>query len=340
VIIVTHPSFEPEARAFLDRVGTQAGPLTHDDLIRGRGLPVDPELAGTPEPVRARADVLLPFHDRTVRVRVYRPDTSSPRPLLLWLHGGGFVSGTLDDVDVTCSRIAFGAGVVVVSLEYRLAPEHPYPAALQDTMETLGWLAEHGELFGGDGRVAAGGQSSGANLVAAAALKARDSGGHAPARQVLCYPALDFEMRSESHRQYDGVLLSRSRLEWNHLQYLAGQPVTPYVAPLTSPDLSGIAPALILSAGRDPLRDDARRYAERLRDSGVDVRHLEYEATPHAFLNFAGAFTAARRAAEDIAEDLVAFFRLPSGDATRASGRLGRQVDLSGGRRGSGSPRS
>lgn len=139
---------------------------------------------------------------------------------------------------------------------------------------------------------------------------ARDDGGPAPVRQVLCYPTLDFDMR-ESHSEHDTGLLSHSRMQWYHQQYLAGQPVTPYAAPLTSPDLSGLPPALIVSAGHDPLRDDARRYTERLRESGVDVRHVEYHATPHAFLNFPGAFTAAARAANEIAEDLITFFRLP-----------------------------
>lgn len=310
MIVVSDPSFEPETYAFLQRVGTQNGPLTYDELLTARVLEPDPELAGKPEPIHSRAEVLLPLTDRSLRVRVYGPELVEPRPLLLWLHGGGFVAGTLDDVDVTCTRIASKAGVVVASLDYRLAPEHPYPAALDDTVETLGWLAEHGGLFGGDGRVAAGGQSAGANLVAAASLKRRDDGVPAPVRQVLCYPTLDFDTR-ESHSEHDTGLLSHSRMQWYHQQYLAGQPVTPYAAPLTSPDLSGLPPALIVSAGHDPLRDDARRYTERLRESGVDVRHVEYHATPHAFLNFPGAFTAAARAANEIAEDLITFFRLP-----------------------------
>ena len=310
MIVVSDPSFEPETRAFLERVGTQDGPLTYDELLTARALEPDPELAGNPEPIHCRAEVLLPLTDRSLRVRIYRPELTQPRPILLWLHGGGFVAGTLDDVDVTCSRIASKAGVVVVSLDYRLAPEHPYPAALDDTVDALGWLAAHGELFGGDGRVAAGGQSAGPNLVAAASLKARDDGGPAPARQVLCYPTLDFDMRSQSHTEDDG-LLSHSRMDWYHKMYLAGQRVTPYAAPLTSPDLSRLPPALILSAGHDPLRHDARHYAERLRGAGVDVRHFEYDATPHAFLNFPGAFTAANRATDDIADDLITHFRLP-----------------------------
>jgi acetyl esterase len=218
------------------------------------------------------------------------------------LHGGGFVGGSLDDVDVTCAGLARRTGMTVVSLDYRLAPEHPFPAALHDTYGAFGWLAEHGGAFGGDGRVVAGGQSSGANLVAAACLMARDRGGPRVTRQVLCYPWLDLGADSSSHRGSDGDVGSRS--QWYRSQYLAGQAVTAYAAPLTAADLTDLPPALILGAGLDPVRDDARRYARRLESSGVASSYLEYAGTPHAFLNFPGALSVAWRAMQDIADDL------------------------------------
>lgn len=292
--VISQDRFQPETERFLERVGLQDGP--------------DPELAGAPEPVRVRTDVLLPLPGRPIRVRLYRDATGGPRPLLLWLHGGGFVGGTLDDIDVTCAGLARRTGLTVLSLEYRLAPEHPFPAALHDTYDALTWLEEHGEAFGGDGRLLAGGQSSGANLVAAACLMARDRGRPHVTRQILCYPWLDFGTDSESHRRFDGVdgdLPSRDR--WYQSQYLAGQAVTPYAAPLTARDLTGLPPALLLGAGLDPVRDDARRYAKRLQDSGVATAYLEYDSTPHAFLNFPGALSAAWRAMQDIADDLTGF---------------------------------
>jgi acetyl esterase len=297
--MIRQAEFQREARAFLELAGDQEGPLTHQELVESRASRPDPELAGSPEPVRVRADLLLPLPGRAVRVRLYRDRAAAPGPLLLWLHGGGFVGGSLDDVDVTCAGLARRTGLTVLSLEYRLAPEDPFPAALHDTYDALAWLDRHGEAFGGDGRLLAGGQSSGANLVAAACLLARDRDGPRVARQVLCYPWLDL----------DTVEDDRDR--WYRSLYLAGQAVTPYAAPLTAKDLSGHPPALILGAGLDPLKDDARRYASRLRDHGVAASYLEYDHTPHAFLNFPGALSAAWRAMRDIADDLAGFLCQP-----------------------------
>jgi acetyl esterase len=293
--------FGEETARFRQRVGPQEGPIDYDEVVASRARPPDPELAGSPEPVRVRADLVLPLAGQAVRVRLYRDAPAATGPLLLWLHGGGFVGGSLDDVDVTCAGLARRTGMTVVSLDYRLAPEHPFPAALHDTYGTFGWLARHGEAFGGDGRVVAGGQSSGANLVAAACLVARDRGGPRVARQVLCYPWLDLGTASSRHRS-DGAVGSRSG--WYRAQYLAGQAVTPYAAPLTAADLSDLPPALILGAGLDPVREDARRYAQRLESSGVASSYLEYADTPHAFLNFPGALSVAWRAMQDIADDL------------------------------------
>ncbi len=222
----------------------------------------------------------------------------------MWLHGGGFVAGSVSDIDHVCSRLASLADLVVVSLDYRLAPEHPFPAALHDTFDVMSWLAAHGHLIGGDGRLAAGGQSAGAALVAGACLMARDEGGPALARQVLCYPVLDFGQDTESVRLYDGVFLSVKAGNWPETQYLAGQEATPYAAPLRAFTLAGLPPALLIGAGRDPLRDDARSYAARLAADGVPVQHVEYAQTMHGFLNFCGVLSAGDHAIELIAADL------------------------------------
>jgi acetyl esterase len=311
--VIRRAEFESEAHAFLELVGPQDdGPVSHEDLVRSRQQVPDPALAGVPESVAICADVLVPLADRALRVRVYRDEVHTPQPVLLWLHGGGFVGGSLDDVHVACSAVARRAGVIVVSLDYRLAPEHPYPAALHDTLELIAWLSEHGALIGGDGRIAAGGQSSGANLVAAATLVARDRGGPTVARQILCYPALDFGYDSESHRRYNGVLLSAGQMRWYDEQYLNGAEITSYVSPLSAPELTALPPALILGAGYDPMRDDARRYARRLDESGCEVRYLEYAQTPHAFLNFPGVLSAAWHAIDDVAADIADFFAIES----------------------------
>lgn len=307
------PRYLDESAALLARLGSGGeGPIDHAALVAARAEPFDADLTGVAEPVRIRADLYLPSRGGPLRVRLYR-DTIEPHPLLLWLHGGGFVGGATDDIDVACAGLARRAGVGVVSLDYRLAPEHPFPAALEDTYDALSWLDAHGAALGGDGRTAAGGQSAGANLVAAACLMARDvdaRGDAAPRveRQVLCYPFLDFRYDSESHRLFEGVFLTRSRSQWYDAQYLAGQPITPYAAPLRAESLAGLPPALILGAGHDPLRDDARKFAARLDEAGVPVAHLEYADTMHAFLNFPGVLSVAWDALDDIAADLRAAF--------------------------------
>src|SRR5262249_7663948 len=183
-------------------------------------------VVGRPDPAVESADLFLPTRSGPVRVRLYSWRGSvGRRPVLLWLHGGGFVAGSVNDIDHVCSRLAPLRDLVVVSLDHRLAPEHPFPAALHDTYDAMCWLADNSSLIGGDGRVAAGGQSAGGALVAGASLMARDEGGPALARQVLCYPALDFGQDTESVRLFDGVFLSIKAGNFSETQYLAGHEV-------------------------------------------------------------------------------------------------------------------
>lgn len=325
--VISQPEFEREAKRFLSGAPVQDGPMPYDDLVASRASRPDPDLAGTPEKVRIRAEMLLPLPEAPIRVRLYRDARATPQPLLLWLHGGAFVGGSLDDIDVACASLARRTGLTVLSLDYRLAPEHPFPAAVHDTYDAISWLEEHGEAVGGDGRLIAGGQSAGANLVAAACLMARDRGRAPVARQVLCYPWLDLGTDSESHRRFDGIDgVQPGRDEWYRSQYLAGQAATPYSAPLLAPDLAGLPPALVLGAGLDPLRDDARRWAERLNADAVEATYLEYANTPHAFMNFPGALSVASRALQDIADDLTSFLhtRPPEQDPGH-DGHVGRR---------------
>jgi acetyl esterase len=312
--IVTEPCFAAETTALLARLspGSPIGPASsvsdYRTLLAARAEPADPALAGHPEPAVHIADLYLPARHGPVGARLYRPQAAaSPRPVLLWLHGGGFIGGAAADIDHVCSRLAHRGSLTVVSLDYRLAPEHPYPAALLDTCDALCWLADHGAVVGGDGRIAAGGQSAGAALVAGVCLLARDRHLPSAACQVLCYPVLDFGQDTESARLFDGVFHS-IKPGWKQDRYLAGQPVTAYAAPLRAASLAGLPPALVIGAGRDPLRDDARAYAARLDADGVDVTHVEYDATMHAFLNFCGVLSAGDHAIEVIAVTLADTF--------------------------------
>ena len=303
--VIDEANFAAETSALLERMGGGPGLTDFAALRAMRSRTADPAVAGRPDPAATSADLYLPGRGGPVLARLYaRRGATGPRPVLLWLHGGGFVAGSVRDIDHVCSRLANVADLVVVSLDYRLAPEHPFPAALHDTYDAMCWLAANGHLIGGDGRLAAGGLSAGAALVAGACLMARDEGGPALARQVLCYPALDFGQDTESARLYDGVFLSIKEGNWPATQYLAGQEVTSYAAPLRAYTLAGLPAALLIGAGRDPLRDDARTYAARLAEDGVPVTHVEYAATMHGFLNFCGALSAGDHAIELIAEDL------------------------------------
>lgn len=300
--VVRESGFAEETDAFLARIGAVEEIADHATLLAARAEPPDPGLSGALDPAVRAADLYLPARGGPVLVRVYRTP-GGPRPILLWLHGGAFIGGSVRDLDHVGSRLARMSGCAVASLEYRLAPEHPYPAALHDTRDAMRWLAAHGPVIGGDGRLAAGGQSAGANLVAAACLAGRDAGDPPVTRQVLCYPLLDFGQDTASAREFDGVFLS-ARLGWADAAYLAGQEITPYAAPLRAESLAGLPPALVIGAGRDPLRDDARAYATRLDEAGVDVTHVEYAGTMHAFLNFCGVLSAGNHAIDLIATEL------------------------------------
>jgi acetyl esterase len=309
-VIVDRPHYAKETDALLalfrmgERTSDDDAPAAEDPyaaLLRDRQEPPDPELAGECDPATRPLDVPIILPGRTLEARVYRPLVEEPRPVLLWLHGGGFVGGDLRDIEYAASGIAAAGAVVVVSLNYRLAPEHPYPAALDDTVETLAWIREN---MPGDGRLAVGGQSAGAALAAGTCLVARDEGLPMPDRQVLCYPSLDVGRDTESFRLFDGVFHSIAPGRWTDTVYFPVGELPEPAVPLRAKSLAGLPPALVIAAGRDPLRDHARMYAARLAES----RLVEYADTMHAFLNFPAVLSAGRDAVELIGEDLRAAF--------------------------------
>ncbi|MFF0269778.1 alpha/beta hydrolase [Kribbella sp. NPDC004536] len=289
-MIVDNPQFGPETDALLKHLADLPSNPDLDPyealLLDREDLP-DPAIAGELDPRVATEDIAIDLPGRTLQARIYRHSTQ-PRPILLWLHGGGFVGGDLRDIEHATSRIAADGNVTVVSLNYRLAPENPCPAGLQDVYETLGWIRDHVD---GDGRVAIGGQSAGGALAAGACLLARDNGVPLPDRQILCYPVLDLHPSSDWH-------------EW----YFGTREIPPGGVPLQAETLKGLPPALLLAAQRDWLRDDALAYAARLKQDEVPTELVEYADTMHAFLNFPAALSAGRHAIELIAADLQTAF--------------------------------
>jgi acetyl esterase len=223
-------------------------------------------------------------------VRVYEPGGEGPHPVVVYFHGGGWVRGDLDTHDELCRDLARRVGCLTLSVGYRRAPEHPFPAAAVDAHGAFKWAADHVGSLGGDpDRIAVAGDSAGGNLAAVTTLMARDREGPTPVGQVLFYPVTDRSFDTDSYREYaDDPVLSRAAMQWYWDQYLKrsldGR--HPYASPLSARDLSGIAPATVITAGVDPLRDDGRAYADRLADAGVSVSYSEYDDVFHAFVSF------------------------------------------------------
>ncbi|NHN60552.1 MULTISPECIES: alpha/beta hydrolase [Halorussus] len=246
-----------------------------------------------------------------IPIRVYRHadlDGAEPAPVLVYYHGGGWVLGTLDSIDGVCRRLARRGECVVVSVDYRLAPEHPFPAAVDDASAALRWVAEHADAFGGDpGRLAVGGTSAGGNLAAVTALRARELEDLVLSRQLLLYPITDHAFDTDSYAENgDGPLLTEADMRWFWDHYLrsAVDGANPYASPLRTPDLSGLPPATVSTCGFDPLRDEGVAYAERLADAGVEVRHDHHPDMPHGFLSTSEDVAAADEALDELGAEL------------------------------------
>lgn len=235
--------------------------------------------------------VSIPGPAGPIPARHYRPAVGDgPAPLVVFYHGGGFVFGDLDTHDAACRLIARDAGVHVLAVDYRLAPEHPAPAAVDDAYAAYRWAREHaGDLGADPGRVAVAGDSAGGCLAAVVTRLARDAGDPLPSLQWLIYPVTDWRGGTRSRSLLgEGFLLTKGDMDWFQDVYLgeSGLDVTdPRISPLLVDDLSGLPPALVITAGFDPLRDEGRQYATKLREAGVTVDHRQMPSMIHAFLN-------------------------------------------------------
>jgi acetyl esterase len=263
-------------------------------------------LAGEREPVAA-----VDEHDADgVPVRVYRPADApaGALPVVFWIHGGGWTIGSVEQYDPIVRQIANGTGALVVSPDYRLAPEHPFPAPLDDCWNALQWTERHMAELGGDAsRIAIGGDSAGGNLSAVCALLARDAGGPALALQALVYPVTDADLTTASYRANgDGYLLDLEQMRWFFDCYTRGGVDASQwrISPLRVPDVRGVAPALVITGEYDPLRDEGEAYAQRLRDAGVEVEGHRYPGMVHAFFGLSLAFDASKDAVQRVATAL------------------------------------
>ncbi|GAA3463587.1 alpha/beta hydrolase [Saccharothrix longispora] len=266
--------------------------------------------AGAGEPVRHVTDRHVPGPGGDLPIRVYRPvDTAEPLPTAVYFFGGGWALGSIDTSDEICRALANAVPCQVITVGYRLAPEHRFPAAVDDCRAAVGWIAANAAELGVDpDRLAVAGDSAGGNLAAAVTL---DRAGPALAAQVLVYPNTDHRGDTGSMRENDDpAAFNRRSVAWYWGHYLARPEdgLDPSASPLLAEDLSGLPPALVITAEHDPLRDEGERYAERLREAGVPVVATRYAGMAHGFFAMSGVVDAAREARAEVAAFLRGHF--------------------------------
>jgi acetyl esterase len=301
----------PEIRSLLDQQATSGRPpLHHQSVEQARAFHVADAAAlnGPPAPVAAVADRRVPGPAGELPVRVYTPEGSPPFPIVVFFHGGGWVVGTLDTYDPLCRALAAATPAVVVSVDYRLAPEHRWPAAVEDAYAATEWASRNAAALGGvQHRLAVAGDSAGGNLAAVVALGARDRGGPAIAFQLLVYPVLDAAGDTASWREYaDGYHLTADGMRWYWDHYLgrAGG-AAPDASPLRAAFVGGLPPALVIGAEYDILRDEGEAYAARLAEAGVDASASRHAGVVHGFVRW----RAVTGAAEDALQEAAAALR-------------------------------
>jgi acetyl esterase len=265
--------------------------------------PLFATLLPRPAAVARVEDRVAPGPAGPVPLRIYVPQGRGPFPVALYLHGGGFVLGSLDSYDSLCRGLCNGAGCLVVAAGYRLAPEHRFPAGLEDACAAWAWTAAHAERLGGDpARLALAGDSAGATLAAGVALRVSDRGGPAPGRMLLVYPALDLSnFASASYRRFaDSLLLTRRLMGWFRAAYFAraSDRRDPYASPLLAPSLAGLPATLQLDAEFDVLTSEQEAFAGRLAAAGVPARRTVFPGTLHPFFGLAGMSAAENGMAE------------------------------------------
>ena len=314
---IHHTRLTPQMRSVLERMARAGHPPLHTRSPQDARIAYQAgaDVLEVPKAALARVeDLHIPARDgHALPARLYAPGTDSGLPVLMYLHGGGFTIGNLATHDILCRELARLAGCMVVSLDYRLAPEHRFPTAHNDAWDALQWLAAHGQRLGADpARLAVGGDSAGGTLAAASAIHARDAG--LPlALQLLIYPGCAPHQNTPSHATFArGLVLEEPAISWffgNYVQSRAEREDWRF-APLLAPDVEGVAPAWVGLAECDPLVDEGIEYADKLRLAGVPVDLEIYRGVTHEFIKMGRAIPEARKAHADAARALRLAFGL------------------------------
>ncbi|MGH2819647.1 MAG: alpha/beta hydrolase [Actinomycetota bacterium] len=305
---------DPQARAFLDELAATGAPPTHElspEEAR-RGLKLQAARIAITEDVDEVRDLSIPGPHGEIALRIFRVAAGRPLPVLVYFHGGGWVTGDLDSHDGVCRSLANRTACAVASVDYRLAPEQPFPAAAEDCVTATRWIHDHAHEHDLDAsRVAVGGDSAGGNLAAVVALDARFEGGPPLVFQVLVYPITDHDFSTLSYADNaDGYSLTRASMRWYWDHYLPdeGGRSDPRASPMKAPELSGLPPALVITAEYDPLRDEGEAYAQRLQDAGVAVTCSRYEGMIHGFFRMTKLVDRSHDAIDECARSLRAAF--------------------------------
>ena len=297
----------PQAKALLDFLASAgAPPIEQLPLSEARAVRSEMiESGGPEEPVAEVQNRTVPGPGGPIPIRLYRPVKKDTLPALVYFHGGGFVICNLDTHDRQCRALANASGCAVISVDYRLAPEHKYPAAVEDAYAATKYVAEHAAEFGVDpNRIAVGGDSAGGNLATVVSLLSRDRGGPRLKFQLLIYPMVDFYDQSPSMQHYSkDYFLTREGMDWFTESYLPNREagLEPSASPTNATDLRGLPPAMVLTAECDPLRDQGEAYARKLQGAGVAVELKRYEGMFHPFFQFGAVLDTARVAMKDAA---------------------------------------
>jgi len=309
---------DPQAQRMLDKI-RESGIPPYDSLdpasarklydkacAAGRGDP--------PQPVEVK-DFRIPGPAGEIPLRYYRAVNQSNLPVLVFYHGGGYTIGSLDSHDAVCRHLCVDAECIVVAVDYRLGPEHRFPASTDDAWAALCWVADNAKAIGGDPeRIAVGGDSAGGNLSAVTCLTAREAGQPKIIYQLLIYPGTDMTESFPSHKTYgEGYLLTSKLIHWFHNNYMAPGTDPRYwkVSPLHAADHSGLPPAHVITAGFDPLQDEGAAYADKLKSAGVAVTHQHYDGMLHGFITQPKYLDVCQAALKDCAEKLQQAFTLP-----------------------------
>jgi acetyl esterase len=301
---------DPQARDLLDQLAAAGtAPLNALSVAEARVFMESMRaLHGPPTPLPVVRDLAMEGPAGSIPARLYRPRENGALPLLVYFHGGGWVIGSLETHDDVCRDLAAGADCAILSVDYRLAPEHRFPAAAEDCFSATVWASGNAGSLGVDpARIAVGGDSAGGNLAAVTALMARDRGGPALRFQLLVYPVTCGRMDTASYRDNaEGYLLTRDAMAWfwDHYVPRPADREQPYAAPLRAPDLRGLPPALALTAEYDPLRDEGEAYAKRLDESGVPTMLRRYEGQIHGFFGMGALVERGRTAVAETADAL------------------------------------